>query len=79
MQILLGLRSRYHCRRAFLPGMVVLGVLLSSGSMFGQASPSSASHAMHTDDRLPITTSSPEAERLFEEGLHLRYDYHTDG
>src|ERR1700723_726275 len=78
MQILLGLR-RHHWRRALALGAAVLGVMLSSGSMpaLGQTSPS-ANATAHTDDRLPITTSSPEALRLFEEGLHLRYDYHTD-
>ena len=79
MQIFVRLR-RHHCRCAFLLGMTVLGALLSSGSMsaLGQASPSSTSPATRTDDRLPITTNSPEAARLFEEGLRLRYDYHTD-
>ncbi|HEY4841320.1 MAG TPA: tetratricopeptide repeat protein [Terriglobales bacterium] len=84
MQILLRLR-RHHCRRAFLPRAVVAAVLLCSAPLYsasmpalGQTSPSSASPAIHTDDRLSITTSSPEAQRLFEEGLHLRYDYHTD-
>lgn len=78
MQI--GLSLRPHCRRACLQGAAILVALISSGSILvvGQTSPL-ASPATRPDDRLPITTSSPEAARLFEEGLHLRYDYHTDG
>lgn len=79
MRILFGLRSRHYWGRAFLLGGVVLGVLLASGPMcaLGQTSPSAPSPAGNPD-RLPITTSSPEAARLFEEGLHLRYDFHIE-
>ena len=79
MRILFGLRSRHFWARALLLGAVVLGMLLASGPMgaLGQTSPSAPSPAGHPD-RLPITTSSPEAARLFEEGLHLRYDFHIE-
>lgn len=71
---------RHYCRRASLPGVAVLVALISSGSMLalGQTSLLTSPPA-RPDDRLPVTTSSPEAARLFEEGLRLRYDYHTDG
>lgn len=79
MHILLSLR-RNCCGRAFLPGAAVLGLLLSFGAMVapGQTSVSTLSPAAPLDDRLPVTTTSPKAARLFDEGLHLRYDYHTD-
>ena len=79
MRILSGLRSRHHWGRASLLGAVVLGVLLGSGPMCapGQTSPS-APRPAGNPDRLPITTSSPEAARLFEEGLRLRYDFHIE-
>lgn len=80
MQILLGLH-RHHRPRVFLLCAAVLCVLLYSVPMhaLGQTSPLTPSPATRADDRLPITSASPEALRLFEEGLHLRYDYHTDG
>jgi tetratricopeptide (TPR) repeat protein len=78
MRILVGLR--HYCRRASLRGVAVLVALIWSGSILaiGQTS-LLVSPTTRPDDRLPITTSSPEAARLFEEGLRLRYDYHTDG
>ncbi len=71
--------NRHFYGRAIMLGTVVFGVLLASGPMFalGQTSPSAPSPAGNPD-RLPMTTSSPEAAKLFEEGLHLRYDYHTE-
>jgi tetratricopeptide (TPR) repeat protein len=79
MRILFGLRSPHYWARAFLLGAVVLGVLLASVSTcaLGQTSPSAQSSTANPD-QLPITTSSPEAARLFDEGLHFRYDYHTE-
>ncbi len=76
---LLGLRRHHYCGRAFLLGLVALGVLLFSGPMpaLGQSS-SSASNPAADPDRLPVTTSSQPAARLFDEGLRLRYDYHTE-
>ncbi|HSZ63284.1 MAG TPA: tetratricopeptide repeat protein [Terriglobales bacterium] len=70
---------RHYCRRGCLPGAAILVALMLSASILalGQISPSTNS-ATRPDDRLPISTNSPEAARLFEEGLHLRYDYHTD-
>ena len=44
---------------------------------FGQTSPSAPSPAGNPD-RLPLTTSSPEAARLFEEGLRLSRDFHVE-
>jgi len=79
MRILFGLRSPDYWGRAFLLKAVVLGVLLASGPKCapGQTSPSAPSPAANPA-RLPLTTRSPEAARLFDEGLHLRYDYHTE-
>jgi tetratricopeptide (TPR) repeat protein len=81
MWILFGLRSRhyYYWGRAFWLETFVLGVLLACLPMcaLGQASPLASSPAANPN-RLPITTSSPAAARLFEEGLHLRYDYHIE-
>jgi tetratricopeptide (TPR) repeat protein len=79
MRVLLGSGKRYLWGCAFFLGAVVLGVLLVVGSRpaLGQTSPSSPS-AANNPDRFPITTSSPEAAKLFDEGLRLRYDYHTD-
>jgi cytochrome c-type biogenesis protein CcmH/NrfG len=76
MQILLGLRSLHVWGRAILLGMIVFGVLLASGPMpaLGQASPSTPIPVVDPD-RLPITTSSPEAAKLFEEGLRLRLKF----
>jgi tetratricopeptide (TPR) repeat protein len=71
---------RHYCHRASLRGAAVLVALILSGSMLALGQPSLlTSPTTRPDDRLPITTSSPEAARLFEEGLHFRYDYHTDG
>lgn len=50
---------------------MVFGLLLAfSGPpyAFGQTSPA----------RLPITTNSPETAKLFDEGLHLSYDFRTE-
>lgn len=57
----------------------MLGVLFSSIPLraFGQ-SPLSAPSPTVNADRLPITTTSPEAAALFAQGLHLRYDFHTE-
>ncbi|MGA2422358.1 MAG: tetratricopeptide repeat protein [Terriglobales bacterium] len=83
MRILFALRSRlFRSRaivlRAIIPG-IILGVLLCSEPIcaLGQTSPSAPRPAANPD-RLPITTSSPEAAKLFEEGLRLRYDYHIE-
>lgn len=79
MQILLGLRGRRVWNRAILLGMLVFGVLLASGPKcaLGQTSPSAPSPAGNSD-RLPVTTSSPEAAKLFEEGLRFSYDFHVE-
>ncbi len=71
-------RSRAIVLRAIIPG-IILGVLLCSEPIcaLGQTSPSAPRPAANPD-RLPITTSSPEAAKLFEEGLRLRYDYHIE-
>lgn len=73
------LRNRLYRRRAFLLGAAALGVLLASDPTcaLGQTSSSAPSPAVNPN-RLPITTSSPEAARLFEEGLQFRYDYHNE-
>jgi len=62
-----------------LLGTVVLGVLFCSVPVraFGQTPPSAPSLTVNAD-RLPITTTSPEAAVLFAQGLHLRYDFHTE-
>jgi hypothetical protein len=79
MRILLGLRSRHVWGREILLGTVVFGVLLASGLMcaLGQALPSAPSPAANLD-RLPITTNSPEAARLLEEGLNFSHDVHIE-
>jgi tetratricopeptide (TPR) repeat protein len=79
MRIFLALRSLHFRGRATLLRIAVFGVLLASGPMcaFGQTSPSASTPAVNPD-RLPITTSSPEAAKLFEEGLRLSYDLHTE-
>jgi tetratricopeptide (TPR) repeat protein len=78
MLILLGWRSRHFWGRALLLGMVIFGVLPASGQvpMPGKTSPSAP--AASNPDRLPLTTSSPEAARLFEEGLRFFYDIHRE-
>ena len=77
MLVLLGLRAGRGWERSFSMGLIVLGVLLACGPSFtfGQ---NSASISASNPDRLPVTTTSPEAAKLFEEGLHLRYDYHLE-
>ncbi len=79
MRILFGLHTCPFGGRTILLGTIVLNVLFSSVPMcaLGQTSPSAPSLAVNAD-RLPMTTGSPEAAELFDEGLHLRYDYHTD-
>ena len=77
MQILLGLRGRHVWNRAILLGMVVFGVASGPKCALGQTSPSAPSPAGNPD-RLPLTTSSPEAARLFEEGLRLSRDFHVE-
>jgi tetratricopeptide (TPR) repeat protein len=79
MRILIDLCRRHYWGQAFLLGAAVLGVLLGSDPIcaLGQTSTSAPSPAANPD-RLPITTNSPAAARLFDEGLHLRYDYHTE-
>jgi tetratricopeptide (TPR) repeat protein len=56
-----------------------MGALLACGPMcaLGQTSLSVTSLAANPD-RLPITTSSPEAAKLLVEGWHLRYDYRRE-
>jgi tetratricopeptide (TPR) repeat protein len=72
MRILLGLRSRYVWGHALLLGTVAFGLLLASEPIcaLGQTAPS-ASSSPGNPDRIPITTSSPEAAKLFDEGLQL--------
>ncbi len=79
MGILLGLRCRHFWECALLLGTVFFGVLPPSGPMpaLGQTSLSASSHAGDSD-RLPISTSSPEAAKLFEEGLRFLYDAHYE-
>jgi tetratricopeptide (TPR) repeat protein len=79
MRILLRPGSRYFCGHAILLGTVVCGVLFGSQSIpaLAQASPSPTSSAA-SPDRLPLTTTSPEAAKLFEEGLRFSYDTHID-
>ncbi len=78
MRIHLVLRSRRFWGPAILV-TVVFGALLASDPMcaLGQTSPSASTPAVNPD-RLPITTSSPEAASLFDEGLHLSYDDRTE-
>ncbi|MGA2964786.1 MAG: tetratricopeptide repeat protein [Terriglobales bacterium] len=58
---------------------MVFGVLAASGPMcaLGQTSVPASTPAGNPG-RLPITTSSPEAAKLFEEGLRLSYNLHTE-
>jgi tetratricopeptide (TPR) repeat protein len=79
MLILLGLRSRHVWSCALLLGTVVFGVLFVAGTMpaLGQISPSIPRHAGHPD-RLPISTSSPEAAKLFDEGLRFSSRFHVE-
>jgi Tfp pilus assembly protein PilF len=79
MRISLGARSCHFWGRAFWLGILVFGVSFASSPMpvLGQTSPS-APRPTDNPDRLPITTSSPEAARLFEEGLHFFYDVHPE-
>jgi tetratricopeptide (TPR) repeat protein len=79
MWILLGLRSRRVWGRTLLLGTIVFAGLVASGPMpaLGQT-PSSPPIPASNPDRLPLTTSSPEAARLFEEGLRLSYDFHIE-
>jgi tetratricopeptide (TPR) repeat protein len=68
--------------RGIVPGTVsamALGILLTLGPARALAqTSSSASIPAANPDRLPVTTSSPEAAKLFEEGLRFRYDYHIE-
>jgi tetratricopeptide (TPR) repeat protein len=79
MRISLSSRRGPFWGRAFWLGTVVFGVLLVSAPICapGQTSPS-ATNSAATTDRLPITTSSPEAARLFGEGLRFSYDTHVE-
>jgi tetratricopeptide (TPR) repeat protein len=79
MRTLFGSRCHYSWVRAFLLGTVAIGVLVGrdSGRAFGQNSAPAPNPSSHPG-RLPVTTTSPEAAKLFEEGLALRYDYHID-
>ena len=79
MRIILGLRYRHFWGSALLLGAVVFCVLLASEPMpaLGQTSPSAPSPAGNAG-RLPLTTSSPEAARLFEQGLRLSHDIHFE-
>src|ERR1700733_784421 len=78
MRVLLGLPSHF-CGHRILLGTVVCVVLFGSQSIpaIAQASPSPTSSAA-SPDRLPLTTSSPEAARLFEEGLRFSYNTHIE-
>jgi len=77
MATLLGQFSGHCWGRSFSTRILIAVLLLAHGSslVIGQNSPSSPA-VEH--DRLPVTTTSPEAAKLFEEGLHLRYDYHVE-
>jgi Tfp pilus assembly protein PilF len=78
MRIVFGGRSSHVFGPAVLM-TVVFGALLASGPMcvLGQTSPSVSILAVNPD-RLPMTTSSPEAAKLLVEGWHLRYDFRID-
>ncbi len=78
MRIFPALSSR-HSRGPAILVTVIFGALLASGPVcaFGQTSSSAFTPAVNPD-RLPITTSSPEAARLFDEGVHLSYDVRTE-
>lgn len=77
MLVLLGLRAGRGWKCSVSIGLIVLGVLLARGPLpaFGQ---NSSSNSVGNPDRLPVTTNSPEAAKLFAEGLRLRYDYHVE-
>ena len=82
MYICCGKRLRRFRECAILLGAVVGFALLLArpGLVLAQDSPpavTSVPTPAANSDCLPIATSSPEAARLFEEGLHLRYDFHT--
>jgi len=79
MRILFGLLSLRVRAHVILRGMAVFGMLLAFSPTFahGQVSPSAPSPA-GKPDRLPVTTSSPEAAKLFEEGLRFSYDFHVE-
>jgi tetratricopeptide (TPR) repeat protein len=79
MRILLGAPTRHVPECALLLAMVFFGVLLAVGPMpaLGQTSPSTTSDAGNPD-RLPITTSSPEAAELFAEGLRFSHGIHAE-
>jgi tetratricopeptide (TPR) repeat protein len=79
MQIILDLRGRHEWNRAIMLGVVVFGVLLASGPncALGQTSPSARSPAGNSD-WLPVTTGSPEAAKLFEEGLRFSRASHFE-
>ena len=76
------LASRFGQHTALL-GAIVCLVLLVAGPTpaVAQSSPQLTATSTTTtanSDCLPVNTTSPEAARLFEEGLHLRYDFHTE-
>jgi tetratricopeptide (TPR) repeat protein len=79
MRMLLGLNSRHFRGRVTWLGIVVFGVLLASRPIhaLGQTSPPTLSTAGNPD-RLPISTNSPEAAKLFEEGLRFSHDTHVE-
>jgi tetratricopeptide (TPR) repeat protein len=78
MRNLLGLRGRHVWGFALLLGTLVFGALLASWPIArGQTSPSAPSPAGNPD-QLPMTTSSPEAARLLEEGFRLLHESHSD-
>ncbi len=72
----------YSLYRKIIPNLflgLALGIplTLSPTSALAQTS-SSASIPETNPDRLPLTTRSPEAAQLFEQGLRFRYDYHIE-
>jgi tetratricopeptide (TPR) repeat protein len=76
-------RRRCHlCWPATLLSALVVFLLTSSTAALAQSSlelaaaPSAPTTA--NSDCLPNATNSPDSARLFEEGLHLRYDFHTE-
>jgi tetratricopeptide (TPR) repeat protein len=79
MSFVLSSHSRHFWSRTILLGAVVFGILITSEPMCarGQASTSAPNPAANPG-RLPVTTSSPEAARLFEEGLRFSHDIHPD-
>jgi tetratricopeptide (TPR) repeat protein len=78
MRYLLASHTHHFWGPAIL-ATVVFGVLAAFGPMcaLGQTPPPVPTPAVNPD-RLPITTSSPEAAKLFEEGLRLSSDLHTE-